>query len=170
MPLLRHTLIFDFLAWIEELPLDGAIGGREEPPKKSRIDDGAYNLKKLLGNASLTGIFCLYEIATYTSVSSSADVLFFPLLLNTLCRQAVSQRKWSIPLAYFVREILFFGSFWSSLLWLLFLDWRHSFVNLFPHFFVVTCFWFYFFPLFANRSIMHDAILQSRSARSWVCC
>ncbi len=77
---------------IEELPLDGTIGGKEEPPpKKSRIDDDAYNLKKLLGNASLTGIFCLYKIATYTSVSSSADVLFFSLLLNTLCRQAGTQ-------------------------------------------------------------------------------
>jgi hypothetical protein len=70
---------------------------KKSPQKKSRIVDDAYNLKKLLGNASLTGIFCLYKIAIYTSVSSSAHVLFFSLLLNTLCRQArrqpVRQRK-----------------------------------------------------------------------------
>jgi hypothetical protein len=58
--------------------------------------------------------------------------------------------------AYFVREIMFFGSFWSSLLWLLFLDCRHSFVNLFPFFFVWSlAFDFIFFPfLQIDRSCM----------------
>jgi hypothetical protein len=131
---------------IEELPLDGTIGGKEEPPpKKSRIDDDAYNLKKLLGNASLTGIFCLYKIATYTSVSSSADVLFFSLLLNTLCRQArrqtVSQRKGSIPVVHILSEKLCFSAvfalhccgccFWIAGIPLL---------TYFLIFFVVTCF------------------------------
>jgi hypothetical protein len=54
-----------------------------------------------------------------------------------------------------VRDILFFGSFWSSLLWLLFLDCRHSFVNLFPHFFWSLAFDFIFFSfLQIDRSRM----------------
>lgn len=168
-------LHFYFLVWIEELPLDGTIGGREEPPKKSRIDDDAYNWKKILGNASLTGIFCLYKIATYTSVSFTADVLFFSLLLNTLCRQArrqaVSQRKWSIPVVHILSEKFCFSAvfglhccgccFWIAGIPLL---------TYFLIFLWSLAFDYFFSPYFTNRSIVHDAILQSRSARSWVCC
>lgn len=51
---------------------------------------------------------------------------------------------------------MFFGSFCSSLLWLLFLDCRHSFVNLFPHFFCGHLLLIFFFPPFLqiDRSCM----------------
>lgn len=134
---------------------------KKSPQKKSRIVDDAYNLKKLLGNASLTGIFCLYKIAIYTSVSSSAHVLFFSLLLNTLCRQArrqpVRQRKWSIPVVHILSEKFCFSAVFGlhccgCCFWI-------AGIPLLTYFLFFFCghllFLFYFFPfLQIDRSCM----------------
>jgi hypothetical protein len=172
MPWLTHTLIYFFLCELKSCHWMVRSAVEKSPQKNVGLMMMLKIWKNSLEMLHWQEFFVCTKLLHFCLFFCWCPV-FFSVVEYSLQADRHAGRpsvNGSVQFQLHIWEILFFGSFWSSLLWLLFLDCRHSFVNLFPHFFVVTCFWFFFSPLFASGSIMHDAILQSRSARSWVCC
>jgi hypothetical protein len=150
MPWLTHTLIFIFLCELKSCHWMVRSAVEKSPQKKVGLMMMFIIWKNSLKMLHWQEFFvCTKLLLTLLSLLLLMS-FFFSVVEYSLQAGRQSTEVINSSCAYFVREILFFCSFWSSLLWLLFLDCRHSFVNLFPHFFCVHLLLILFFPSFCK--------------------